>query len=154
MNSIFKPRPIRFLELLDFNGWKVKTYSISFDSSDITEVITSTVKSNLCEWLLKSKDYNIPTYNIATLIIHKWRGGHFAIISWWTDENMLQVLVYLATNENPTHFKLYSDKGIVTCVWEMEVLWFERNAWIEEVLRKEINSENINNYLQKTLNKY
>ena len=152
--TTFKTRPICFVEVFNCNNWKIKCYTITYNAEVVSPKIIDTVKLNLGEWLLKSQDYNLPTYNIATLIIHKWRGGYFAIISWWTDENMLQLLVYLATNENPTHFKLYSDKGIVSCVWELEILWFERNAWVEEVLQKQLNETNINHYLQITLNKW
>lgn len=153
MASFFKTRPINFIEVFNCNDWRIKFYTITLDSAVVSTETVHLVKSHLATWLLKSQDYSLPNYKIATLIIHKWRGGHFAIISWWIDENMIQILVFLATNEEPVNFKLYSDKGIVTCVWELEVLWFERNAWVEEVLKKQITESNIHNYLQISLNK-
>lgn len=149
----FKPRLISFIEVFNCNDWKIKLYTITYDSAAVSTETINTVKSHLDKWLLKSQDYNLPTYKIATLIIHKWKGGHFVIIKWWIGENMMQILVFLATNKEPSNFKLYSDKGIVTCVWELEILWFERNAWVEEVLRKQITESNIQNYLQINLNK-
>ncbi|HNR20997.1 MAG TPA: hypothetical protein PKN75_11845 [Bacteroidia bacterium] len=150
----FEPRPIRFIELFECDNWKIKCYSISFDSSPVNDTIIHAVKSDLSKWLLESQAYSLPTYKIATLIIHKWSGGHFAVINWWIDKNMMQLFVYLAENKTPLNFKLYSDKGMVTCVWEMEILWFERNAWVEEVLKKELSETTLGDYLQKTLNKY
>jgi hypothetical protein len=153
MTSIFKTRPISFIEVFICNDWRIKLYTITYDSAVVSIETINIAKSYVGKWLLKSQDYNLPTYKVATLIIHKWRGGHFAIIGWWIDENMMQILVFLASNEEPLNFRLYSDKGIVTCVWELEILWFERNAWVEEVLKKQITESNIHNYLQITLNK-
>jgi hypothetical protein len=153
MTSIFKTRPISFIEVFICNDWRIKLYTITYDPAVVSTETINIAKSYVGKWLLKSQDYNLPTYKVATLIIHKWRGGHFAIISWWIGENMMQILVFLATNEEPLNFRLYSDKGIVTCVWELEILWFERNAWVQEVLKKQITESNIHNYLQITLNK-
>ncbi len=153
LKPAFAPRPIRFIELFNCGDWKIKLYTITYDGAEISKETIVTVKSDVHKWLQRSQDYALPNYKIATLIIHKWKGGHFAIISWWTSENMLQLLVYLATLEEPEKFMLYSDKGIVTCVWELEILWFERNAWVEEVLSKQITESTIQKYLTVTLNK-
>lgn len=107
--------------------------------------------NNLSEWLNKSSLYPLDIYKIGTLIIHDWQGGCFAVINWWIDENMLQQFVYLATIEEPTIFKLYSDNGIVTCVWELAVLWFERNAWVEYILQKS-GAPDVKGYLNARFN--
>ena len=86
--------------------------------------------------------YGLETYGIATLIIHKGKEGCFAIINWWIDENMLQNHVYLARNETPDDFAVYSDKGIMTCVWEMAVLWYEhKQPDVESYLNKHLNAD-------------
>ena len=64
---------------------------------------------------------------------------------------MLQHYVYLANNKQPEQFKLFSNNGIITCVWESAVIWFERNAWIKHVLMKNENP-NFKSYLQEYLN--
>jgi hypothetical protein len=151
---MFRFRPIRFIEIIQHNEWRLKLYTISYDDSGIDAAIFKTVKSKLGEWLLQTKNYDLPVYNVGSLIIHKWSGGYFAIIQWWIDENMMQVFVYLSDKEQAKDFKIYSDKGIISCVWELEILWFERNAWIEEVMQKGMNKKNIDNYLTKFLNKY
>lgn len=64
---------------------------------------------------------------------------------------MLQNHVFVAIHEDPDHFKLFSDKGIITCVWELTVIWFERNAWVEHVL-KQSDHPNFDAYLNSQLN--
>jgi hypothetical protein len=53
--------------------------------------------------------------------------------------------------EDAKEYKLFSDTGIITCVWEMAVLWHERNAWVKHILQQH-NKPNINAYLQDQLN--
>jgi hypothetical protein len=149
--NTYKPRPIRFLENYQHNDWQIKTYSISIHNEFVKQENVENAKTYLTEWFQKTDNYPLENYKIATLIIHEFKGGCYAIINWWIDENMLQQFVYLATNEKPSEFILYSDKGIITCVWEMAVLWFERNAWVENVLMNE-RQPDFKNYLQQHFN--
>ncbi len=152
IKSAYSPRPVRFIELYEINSWRIKIYSISLKAETVSERTIKHAKKNIIEWLKKTENCNLPTYKIATLILHEGKEGCFAIINWWIDENMLQLFVYLASTENPDGFKLFSNNGIITCVWELEILWFERNAWIKHVLSKHENPD-IKNYLLEKLNK-
>ncbi len=145
----YKPRPIRFLELYQHNTWTVKIYSISSKKEYATNEDVLLAKKSLNEWLLKSNAYNFETYNLATLIIHEYDEGCFAIINWWIDENMLQNFVYLKKN-NERQFNLFSENGINTCVWEMAIWWHERNAWIKHVLSNYENPD-VGGYLNNRL---
>jgi hypothetical protein len=126
-------------------------YSISVRHILVDAQNIENAKQLLPIWLQESKLYSLETYKVATLILHEGKEGCFAIINWWIDENMLQQFVYLTTNEQPSDFRLYSNNGIFTCVWEMAVLWFERNAWIEHVLKKAANPD-FESYLNAQLN--
>ena len=154
MNAEYKKRRIRFLELYAVNSWVFKMYSITSGQSEVvSEQQVTFVKENPSEWLEKSTQYALTTYNVGNVIIHEGKEGCFAIINWRIDENMLRHFVYLATKKQPHHFVLYSDNGIVSFVWEMAVLWFERNAWVNNVLSSgSINDVVINKYLNCQLN--
>jgi hypothetical protein len=151
ISTAYNTRPIRFLEIYQWNDWKIKMYSISVRHTLVDAQNIETAKQLLTVWLEDSKLYPLEIYKVATLILHEGKEGCFAIINWWIDENMLQQFVYLATNEHPTEFTLYSNNGIFTCVWEMTVLWFERNAWVEHVLKKADNPD-FEGYLKAQLN--
>lgn len=152
ISSSYTKRAVRFIELYNCGLWQVKIYTLNFPDQKSSEVVMPEAKKKLPEWLGQSGNYSLPTYCVSTLILHKCKEGCFAIVNWWIDENMLQLYVYLATNERPDHFELYSDKGIVTCVWEMAVLWHERNAWAEHVLVK--SKPDLKKYLTTVLNDY
>lgn len=146
----YKPRPIRFLELFQHNDWAIKIYSISSKKEQVNADDVALAKNNLEMWLQHSTFYNLETYKIATLILHEFNGGCFAIVNWWTDENMLQNFVYLKAN-NADEFVLYSDRGISTCVWEMAIWWHERNAWVKHILMKN-EKPDFEAYLREQLN--
>lgn len=152
VQSKYQIRPIRFLGLENCGAWTVKLYSISFKNEYASEEQIQAAKDRIPEWLLQAELTRQPHYKVATLIIHEGRDGCFAIISWWTGENMLQLFAYIADEKLPDQFHLISDKGIVSCVWEMAILWFERNAWVEKVLMQPENPDALNQYLQEQLN--
>lgn len=147
----FKCRAVHFIGLENCDGWTLKCYGISQVNQDIDENHLNTVRKFLPEWLKNARLTDLPTYNVGSLILHEGKEGCFAIICWWIDENMLQLFAYLAKRDKPHVFELISDKGIISCVWELEVLWFERNAWVEEVMKKNTNPKAIENYLTKYL---
>ncbi len=147
----YQTRPIRFIELNEHQDWMIKIYSISIKNERVSSTHIELAKQQLNEWLKLSKNYPLTTYRIATLIIHEGREGCFAILNWWIDDNMLQNHVFVATQDDPLHFKLFSDKRIITCVWELAVIWFERNAWVEHVL-KQSDQPNFDAYLNSQLN--
>lgn len=147
----YEQRPVRFLEVYIHNGWYIKIYSISVRSEHVQTQVVESAKLRLTEWLQKSDQHPLENYKIATLILHEGKEGCFAIINWWVDESMLQHHVYLMDYARPSHFELYADKDIITCVWEMAVLWHERNAWIENILKKNKNPD-FEGYLNSQLN--
>jgi hypothetical protein len=145
----YQTRPIRFLEIYDCEGWQVKIYSISTKSEFVSDEQLGLAKGQLPNWLQKSNTTALETYRIATFIVHEAKEGCFAVLSWWIDENMLQLFAYLRLYGAPD-FKLYSGNGIVCCVWEMAVLCFERTAWTEYVLKRHGNPD-FKTYLQQQL---
>lgn len=146
----YQNRPIRFLEVFNHNDWKIKLYSISVKNEFVEPEWVEKAKNNLDNWLQFAQNDAIENYKIATLILHEGREGCFAILSLWVEENMLQLFAWLAGHEDRI-FKLCSDKGLVSCVWEMEVLWHERNVWVENVLKRAADAD-FEGYLAAQLN--
>ncbi len=139
IKSSYLQRPVRFLEIHPHNDWQIKLYSISIKNEYVSKDNVQKAKQHLDNWLSKSSIYNLETYKIATLILHEGKEGCFAIINWWIDENMLQNFVYLI--EDGQNYNLFSANGITTCVWEMAILWHERNAWVKHILMKHENPD-------------
>jgi len=146
----YAPRSVRFKGHFLFEDWRIKLYSISVRNEHVEESRLNEVKFNLSKWLEKSCAYPLDTYRMATLIIHEGKEGCFVILNWWIGENMLQNFCYLKRHGEPD-FQLYSDQGMMACIWEMAVLWHERNAWVRNILQQPQNPD-VNAYLADGLN--
>jgi hypothetical protein len=149
--SKYQTRPIRFIEIYKVANWTLKIYSISSKNEYVPESYLTNAKKSIEKWLTHSEETSLETYNIASLMLHEYKEGCFAIINWWIDQNMLQHYVYRTENEASEEFKLFSSNGIVTCVWESAVIWFERNAWVKHILMKNDNPD-FESYLSEQLN--
>jgi len=154
MNNItqYQIRPIRFIGLENFEEWTFKVYSISCRLEKANQLWIDSAINQFPIWIRNVNNTNKKNYRVATLIVHEGREGCFAIISCWVDENMLQLFAYFAGDIQKVDFQLISDKGLVSCVWELAILWFERNAWVNLVMQDPDNPLALQNYLQQQLN--
>ncbi|MBY7142653.1 hypothetical protein KFZ56_06090 [Virgibacillus sp. NKC19-3] len=73
-------------------------------------------------------------------------------VDWWTNENELIHHVYVASHENPTDFEYVTPTGLIACCWDLKVLNFERDSWIEQVLNNPKGPPDIDGYLKCHLN--
>ena len=152
LSGPYRPRPIRWLGRPELAGWKVKVYGISVAGErphpellDEGKAIARGVLSTLgTDPSGKGEGSGSPQesgslsldvgYGVAVLIVHEARDGNFVLVGWWTGENMLCQRVFHAEPESPLEFTDIGTTGIVGCVWELAVLSFERDAWVECVL--------------------
>jgi hypothetical protein len=56
-------------------------------------------------------------------------------INWWIGGEMLQSLTFYTGFETPTEFQICPREGFMACVWEMEIIIFERAMWVEHILK-------------------
>jgi hypothetical protein len=66
-------------------------------------------------------------------IAHRGVSAALSLVYWWANENELHAQFFVAPLHAPDQLVPYESTGI-TCVWEMEVMDFERRAWLEDVL--------------------
>lgn len=146
--SSYKPRYISFLEIHEITDWKVKIYSISTNKATINPSKLKLAKQKLASWLFNCKTSEFKSHEHATLILHQGETDFFAVLTYWLDENMIQICSYKLEGDA---FKLISENGCITCVWELAVIWHERNAWVKHILMQP-NEPNFNAYLDAQLN--
>jgi hypothetical protein len=66
-------------------------------------------------------------------IAHRGVSAALSIVYWWANENELHADFFVAPLDAPDQLGAYESTGI-TCVWELEVIDFERRAWLQDVL--------------------
>lgn len=138
----FKKRAVSYLNTVEFGDWRFKLYSMKYDESRSTPEIENIVRAALPEWIEEKTQINdFPNYKIGTVIIHEAMDGILVVVNWWIYENVIQGHVYSSEYDNPSKFKDLSNKGLQFCVWEMNILWHERNSWVEHVLSRPDNPD-------------
>ena len=88
----------------------------------------------------------VPEGAFGFTIAHDAATAGLALVYWWANENEIHRTFFASPHDDPGAVAPYESTGI-TCVWEMEVLDFERRAWLEDVLQRDDREA----YLRRTL---
>jgi hypothetical protein len=67
-------------------------------------------------------------------IAHDAATAGLGLVYWWTNENELHCRAFVSPLDDPGDLEPDDGTGLA-CVWEMEVIDFERRAWLEDVLQ-------------------
>lgn len=122
----------------------IKVYGISRDGSDLAAPVVDTATS-LASAFVGSQPMDAP---VGFVIVHVAREAVFYVLCCWNDENMLRIEVFRASLSAPEHVESIVDTRIVACVWELEIIAYERDLWVSEVLGPKTDS------LRAYLNRY
>ncbi len=138
MKSLFdtyKPRKIEFEKLVHVGDWNVKVYSITNKEIFRSHDILKRAVSELHKWLSIPESSELSTYKMGFLIVHEAREGVWILLNWWTGGEMIETKVFFADYKNPKAL-VSSPYGVnsLLCVWELEIIVHERQAWIDHVL--------------------
>lgn len=144
----YKKRPIRFLELFQPSGWKLKVYGIAYNRELPRPELLEAAKNLAMEKLPQISD---SIYGVGFLGVHDGRGVNFVFLDWWQDENELHHHVFTSPTEQPSRLKEVTHTGVSACVWDLRVICFERQAWVDQVLNNP-EGPDIEGYLAYQLN--
>ncbi len=148
--ELYKPRTITFDCITRIDGWDVKVYTISNQSSFKTLATLKKAKESLNEWVRRSSESALPVYKKAFLIVHEAREGIWILFNWWTGGEMIATRTYFADYTTPSQIRQSPQDLSLLCVWELEIFSHERHAWINHVLKKAQHPD-FNAYLSSTL---
>jgi hypothetical protein len=147
---IYKPRNTVFHQLLSMKDWTIKVYTITTRARFESGATLQAALANLPEWLENSRTLGLETYGTAFLIVHEGTDEIWTLINWWTGGEILRSVTFRTDFAKPTEFQPFRGTGFIACVWEMEVIVFERAMWIEHILKKARNPQ-FKTYFEKTL---
>jgi hypothetical protein len=77
-------------------------------------------------------------HGVGFLILHYGMDGDYLLVSQWYDANMLKHWVRGAETGagGSVTFAPLVQRDLIACVWELEVIKFERDAWVRTVLAR------------------
>lgn len=128
------PRRTWLIGLRQLAGWTLKVYAISATGRDLSPVVTDTALAYARTRLPDAPSAAAPgSPSYGFLILHEGTEAVWALFDLWFDD-ILQQLVFKADLDQPERFEKAPFAGTAVCVWELEVVRFERDAWVRHVL--------------------
>lgn len=144
----FRPRPVRFLELFECGPWRIKLYGLTAEHTRLLPELVAAAKE-LIGTLLPGDLTSAGAYGVGFAGIHCGADSNFVFVDWWANENELHHRVFTSSLDQPLELSPGKD-GLSACVFDLQVIWFERNAWVDKVLANP-NNPDLEAYLQKRL---
>jgi len=131
--ALHRPRPFIGLGHVAQNGWLLKRYAITVDRHPPSPALLQAAL-DLAGRVLPAADDAQAGHGVGFVIAHQGVDGDYVLVDWWTGENMLAQQIHIAPAGRARGFERFQSRDIVSCVWEMQVLAFEGQAWIDKVL--------------------
>lgn len=142
----FRARPAHFLGLWEIGQWRMKAYGLHAEHTRLLPELVTAARE-LAGRVLPGNPED--AYGVGFVGVHCGRDSNFVFIDWWARENQLRHHVFTSTLEKPLDLVRAAD-GVTGCVWDLQVIWFERNMWVEKVLNN-TRGPDIEMYLKKIL---
>lgn len=129
----YRPRKIRLLELWEPGGWRIKVYGIGahggMPPADLLDA-GKEVASEVLEGAAATTD----NHGVGFMAAHEGRGADVVFVDWWAGENELHHHLWIAEPGRPDTLRRREPHELTACVWDLEVIAFEREAWVRHVL--------------------
>ena len=129
---------------------EVEVYGISY-KDEFPKPHLIEIGKNIARRSLPQPSINESRYGIGFLCIHEARDANFFLVDWWSDENAINHHIYKSSFKSPTEIEEITLKGPNMCVWELRLISYERQAWLDNVLSNP-KGPDIESYLNFRLN--
>lgn len=146
----YKSRQIKFEKIIEYRDWRIKLYSITHQAQILTSDLLKVAEGKLGDWLRTVEGSSLVNYKTGFMIVHFAKDGYYILLSWWVNDNMLEHYVYYSPLEK-LEFVPFRHNNVIACVWELTVICFEKNAWVERVMKDGLPG-NYERYLMDQLN--
>lgn len=125
----YRPRALACLGVEGTVGYRLKTYAIRHDESPFDR------ERFQDGWDLAIRQLPSPAITegrpgLGFAILHQGRTGDYLILCWWDRENELPTRVFI--RDDGGWRPATSSESF--CVWDLRVLWWEREAYVASVL--------------------
>jgi hypothetical protein len=127
-----RTRPIHFVRPERIGDWRVKVYTIASHGH--------TVRPALLDEALRRAPAIFPEpplgdqrHGVGFVIVHDAVTACIALYYWWQAFNELHQRIYVGPKQEPRAMAQLANQT-AGCVWELEVIDFERRAWLTDML--------------------
>jgi hypothetical protein len=131
----YATRSVRCLDLLTFDGWRLKLYGIAYRGERPVQSLVDAAVAAAQERLPRPAVTN-DRYGVGFVGAHDGRGANFVFVDWWADEDELHHYAWLSSNEEPGRLRATGPDDLTACAWDLAVIGHERAAWVRHVLAR------------------
>jgi hypothetical protein len=148
----YSPRLVKALPPLDVCGRVLKAYGMFAEPERRSAVPEP-------KWLeqhaasVLSESPQEGDHPVGFLILHYGMEGDYLLVSQWYDSDMLKHWVRGSVVDagGDTTFAPLAQRDLIACVWELEIIKFERDAWVNTVLAQgRLDQASLDAYLGTT----
>lgn len=127
----YRDRDIRFEGVRRLGGWALKVYSVRYgaealDRAGFDEALEQAVAE------VPAPDPSAGRPGLGFFIAHQGRTGDYGVLAWWNNDNELPLTVRIRRSRDEPWRA--AEAGESVCVWDLEVIWAEREAWVATML--------------------
>jgi hypothetical protein len=131
----YATRSVRFLDLLDFDGWRLKLYGITYRGERPRQALVDAAVAAARERLPRPAVTG-NRYGVGFVGAHDGRGGNFVFVDWWADEDELHHHTWRSSTDEPGWLRATGPDDLAACAWDLAVIGHERAAWLRHVLTR------------------
>ncbi len=117
--------------------WALKAYGIHHrepnDNEPLMDGQVLEAARGQVDLLVSKADNEGNHYHTGFAVLHQGLEGNWLLLQLWAHNDICCQILMHATAKTPTKFELVT-RPFMACVWELVVIEFERQAWIDAVL--------------------
>ncbi len=130
----YAPRSIRFLDVLRAPSFRIKVYSITLLNANLSPLLLEAAKARMLQHL-REETMLQKFHGVGFMGVHQGNGINQVFLDRWMNENELHHVVYSSPSDRPKALGRAAPDHNSVCVWDLYLQSFEREAWIESVLK-------------------
>ncbi len=131
--ELYRPRAAWAMGVQELQDWRLKLYGITYNAEAPDRHVTKAALAAAHGRL--PQPATTPTrYGVGFLGVHEGRTANFIFLDWWGQEDELFHHVWYSAIEDPVSLRPARLGEPIACVWDLRVLWHERDAWVRHVL--------------------
>lgn len=148
MEISFRPRRIAFDSVVTRAGWRLKVYHILHgDKQPDPALGEAALEAALAS--LPGPDDGARHYGVGFVGIHQGASFDFVLAAFWAYETELRFQTWMRPTSQSYRLEPVRGSELSVDVWDLALLAFERDAWVERVLAPE--RADLDGYLAETL---
>lgn len=129
----YAPRPIRFLDVEERQGFALKRWWIDLYGEKAPHAADWAAALALADAALP-RHGAVGRPDVGFLILHRGRGADYLVLAWWDRENELPLRVFVRYPGTDDAEWRAARGGESVCVWDLEVIALERDAYVRSYL--------------------